>query len=119
MRISEIKSMLAETGLPVTYEAWQEHGVPQLPYIVWIMPNSDNFKADDRVYKEVEELHVELYTMRREFGTEQVVEAVLNAHGIVWEKQSVRIDAENENETIYTAEVLIEPEAIEEESNGE
>jgi len=118
MKISEIKDMLAETGLPVTYLQWPEPGVPDLPYLVWILPSSDNFGADDKVYARVETLQIELYANPRSFETEAAVEAVLDAHEIFWDKESVWIDSEYMNETIYTAEVLIEAEALEEDNNG-
>lgn len=114
MKVSEIKEMLAETGFPVTYGAWEEQGVPELPYIVWDLPGSENFGADDGVYKEVETLRVELYAMRRSFAAEKRVEAVLDAYCIFWDKTSVWIDAEDMNQTSYTMDIFIE-----EENNGE
>lgn len=118
MKISEIKDMLAETGLPVTYLQWPEPGVPDLPYLVWILPGSDNFGADDKVYARAETLQIELYANPRSFEAEAAVEAVLDANDIFWDKELFWLTSENENETIYTAEVLIEPEALEEENNG-
>ena len=118
MKISEIKNILAEAGLPVTHYQWPEDGVPELPYLVWLLPSSANFSADNKVYKRVETLQVELYSNPRSFTKEETLEAVLDAHGIVWDKTSVWIDSEYMNETIYTAEVYIEAEATEEENNG-
>ena len=122
MKISEIKDMLAETGLPVTYLQWQEQGVPELPYICWLMPNSENFGADNKVYKEVEVLNIELYTRQRSFALEASVEAVLDSHGLFWDKDSSWIDSEAMNETIYTAEIYVEAETTsisQEENDGE
>ena len=113
MKISEIKDMLAETGLPVTYYQWPEQGVPELPYLVWLLPGSDNFGADDKVYARVETLQIELYANPRSFNTEAAVEAVLEDHDIFWDKESVWLNSEYMYETIYTAEVLIEAEETE------
>ena len=110
MKISEIKTLLAETGLSVTYQQWPEHQVPDLPYLVWLLPSSDNFGADDVVYKRQETLQIELYASPRSFATEETVEAVLNSHAIFWEKESIYLDSENMNETIYTADILVEAE---------
>lgn len=123
MLISEIKDILAETGLPVTYYQWPEQGVPDLPYLVWFLPASDNFAADDKVYKRVEELIVELYANPRDFVAEAAVEAVLEDYQFVWDKQSTYIDSEQMYETIYNMDVYIEAEpaeteASEEENNG-
>lgn len=119
MKISEIKDMLAETGLPVTYLQWPEEGVPELPYLVWLLPNSENFGADDKVYKRLEVLQLELYAPQRDFAVEADVEAVLDANELFWNKESLFIGSESMNETIYTAEVYIEAEATEEENDGE
>lgn len=111
MKISEIRKMLAETRLPFTYLQWPDKQVPPLPYGVWLLPGSENFGADDKVYKRVETLQVELYANPRSFDAEAAVEAVFDKYDIFWDKESVWIDSENMNETIYTAEVFIEAEA--------
>lgn len=111
MLIAEINTMLGQTGLPKTYYSWPEddpaHPVPPLPYIVWYFPNTDNFAADDRVYSHIETLNIELYTRTKDFETEAAVEAVLAAHGIVWERQESWIESEKMYEVLYTTEVII------------
>ena len=119
MKISDIKTILTESGLPVTYYQWPEHGVPQLPYLVWYLPNSRNIAADNKVYKRREALNVELYASPRDFATEAALEAVLDAAGLVWEKSSVFIDTENMYQTLYETEILIEPEAAATEDSEE
>ena len=114
MKISEIKTLLAETELPVTYLQWPEPGVPELPYICWLLPNSENFGADDQVYKRAETLQIELYTATRDFALEAALEAVLDDAELFWDKESVWINSENMNETIYITEIFIEPEEVEE-----
>ena len=118
MKISEIKDMLAETGVPATYSHWTEKDVPPLPYICWSLPNSDNFAADNRVYQQVELLSIELYTDVRDFALEKTVADVLDSHELVWDRDSNWIASEAMNETDFTAEVLIEPEAEEQEDNN-
>ena len=108
MLITDIKTMLAQTTLPATYYSWPEKQAPQLPYLVWYLPSSDNFAADDKVYKHIETLHVELYTEAKDFATEQAVEAVLDAHGMVWERQESYIDEEHMYEVLYIMEVIID-----------
>lgn len=107
MLITEIKTMLGETGLPVTYYQWPENQAPTLPYLVWYLPSSDNFPADDKVYKHIEMLNVELYTENKDFETEQAIEAVLDSHNMVWERTESYIDTESMYEVLYTMEVII------------
>lgn len=108
MLITDIKTMLAQTRLPATYYSWPEKQAPQLPYLVWYLPSSDNFAADDKVYKHIETLNVELYTEAKDFATEQAVEAVLDAYGMVWERQESYIDTEHMYEVLYIMEVTID-----------
>ena len=108
MLITDIKTMLAETDLPATYYSWPEKQAPTLPYLVWYLPSSDNFDADDQVYKHIETLHIELYTETKDFATEKVVEDVLAANGMVWERQESYIDTEHMYEVLYIMEVLID-----------
>lgn len=110
MKISDIKDVLADAGLPVTYLQWPEQGVPELPYLVWYLPNSRNFAADNKVYARREALNIELYANPRSFNTEAALEAVLDAAGLVWDKTSTFIDTEYMYQTLYETEVLIEPE---------
>ena len=118
MKISEIKTMLAETGVQATYSHWPETEAPKLPYICWNLPNSNNFAADDKVYQQVEQLVIERYTDARDFALEKTVTDVLDSYGLVWERDSNWISSEAMNETDFTADVLIEPEAEEQEDNN-
>ena len=117
MKISEIKTMLAETGVQATYSHWPEKQAPELPYICWRLPSSENFAADNKVYQQVEQLVLELYTETRDFALEKTVADVLDAHELVWDRDSSWISSEKMNETDFTVDVLIEPEAEEQEEN--
>lgn len=108
MLITDIKTMLAQTKLPATYYSWPEKQAPQLPYLVWYLPSSDNFAADDKVYKHIETLNVELYTENKDFAAEKVVEDVLDANNMVWERTESYIESELMYEVLYTMEVTIE-----------
>lgn len=107
MLITDIKTMLAETGLPATYYQWPEKQAPKLPYLVWYFPASDNFAADDQVYKHIEQLNVELYTETKDFAKEAVVESVLASHNMVWERQESYIESEHMYQVLYSMEVVI------------
>lgn len=107
MLVEEIKDMLGQTGLAVTYYSWPEKEAPSLPYIVWYFPGSDNFAADDKVYKRIETLNIELYTKNKDFATEQVVEGVLEAHQMVWDRTESYIESEHMYQVLYQMEVII------------
>lgn len=107
MTFTQFKEMLGETGLDNTYYSWPENEAPQLPYLVWYLPNSENFAADDSVYQRIDTLNVELYTETKNFDLEQTVEAVLNRWEMVWEKSESYIESEHMYEVLYTMEVII------------
>ena len=105
---TEIKTMLGQTGLSTTYYQWPEKQAPSLPYLVWYLPESDNFAADDKVYKRVDALTVELYTETKDFATEATVEAVLDSWNMVWDKVETYLDDEKMYEVLYTMEITID-----------
>lgn len=107
MLVSDIKDMLGQTGLNVTYFSWPEKEAPQLPYLLWYFPGSDNFAADDKVYKRIETLNIELYTQNKDFATEQAVEGVLEAHHMVWDRTESYIESEHMYQVLYQMEVII------------
>ena len=108
MLFSEIKTMLGQTGLRNTYYSWPEKEAPALPYLVWYLPSSDNFAADDKVFKRVDTLNIELYTKTKDFLKEQAVEAVLDANHMVWNKVETYLDDEHMYEVLYEMEIIID-----------
>ena len=74
-------------------------------FLVFLYPNSDNFAADGMVYFKVNRLNIELYTDLKDVELEETVEAVLDKHGIFYEKSEVWIESENLYEVLYQMEV--------------
>lgn len=111
MTITEINNMLGQTGLEKTYYSWPEddpvNPVPPLPYLVWYLPNSQNFAADDRIHARIETLNIELYTATKDFAKEAAVEAVLDSNNMVWDKEESWIESEKMYEVLYFMEVVI------------
>lgn len=115
MLLTDIKEMLAETGLPSTYYSYPEKGAPSLPYIVWYLPQSNNFVADNSVYKPITALNIELYTDNKDFTTEKTVETVLYNWQMVWQKSEAYLDSEHMYEVLYEMQIVIDEET---ETNG-
>ena len=108
MKFNEISTMLGQTGLKKTYYSWPEKEAPPLPYLVWYLPSSDNFVADDKVFQRIDALNVELYTKTKDFATEIAVEAVLDANNLVWSKTEAYLDDEKMYEVLYEMEIIID-----------
>ena len=105
--MEKITAILEEIGLPFAYDHFAEGESPAPPFICYLIPNSDNFSADGRVYYKINEIHIELYTDCKDLSAEQKVEAVLDKHGIFYEKTEVWIESENLYEVLYTFEMEV------------
>ena len=107
MSYDEIVEMLNETGLPLAYDHFAEGESPEPPFLIFLFPRSDNFSADGRVYKKINELNIELYTNLKQPELEARIEAVLDEHEIFYNKSEVWIADERLYEVLYSTEVLI------------
>lgn len=103
MTLEKLKIMLATTGLPVAYRAFPVGQAPPLPFICYLFSNTNNFDADDRVYRVINRITIELYTEAKEPATEALVETALD--GLCWEKSEEYLDDEHCYEIIYEIEV--------------
>ena len=112
MKLTEIKTMLGQTGLSTTYYSFPIGEVPALPYLVWYLPSSNNVAADDKVYKKIETLNIELYTKTKDFAKEATVEGVLEAWDMVWEKSESYLDDEKMYEVLYEMQIIVDDEEI-------
>lgn len=106
MTYEEVVAMAEEAGLPVAYDHFAEGESPDPPFLVFLFPRSDNFMADGKVYQKINELHFELYTDKKQADVEEKVEAVLDLHGICYDKSEVWISEEKLYEVLYSMEVL-------------
>ena len=102
--MEELLQMLDEMGLPFAYHHFAEGESPDLPFICYLLPGSNNFSADGKVYYKINEVHIELYTDWKDLAVEQGVEAVLDGHGIFYNKSEVWIESEELYEVLYTFE---------------
>ena len=105
MTHEELKTMLEEADLPLAYDHFSEGESPEPPFLVFLFPSSDNFAADGIVYYKINVVHVELYTDFKDPETEAALEAVLDTHGIFYDKTEVWIESERLYEVLYTFEI--------------
>ena len=105
--MEKIAAVLEKIGLPFAYDHFAEGESPDPPFICYLIPNSDNFSADGRVYYKINEIHIELYTDCKDLSAEQKVEAVLDKQGIFYEKSEVWIESEKLYEVLYSFEMEV------------
>lgn len=114
MTYDEIAEMVESVGLPCAYDHYAEGEAPDPPYILFLLPGSDNFFADGEVYEQGTEVSIELYTDRKEPPTERRVEKILREHDIPWNKSEVWIEEEKLYEVRYALSVDYDAEADDE-----
>ena len=93
--------IIEEMGIPFAYDHFAEGENPDPPFLCYLLPGSDNFAADGRVYYKMSEVRIELYTDFKDVSLEEKVTAVLDNHGIFYEQSEVWIEEEKLYEVAF------------------
>ena len=102
--MEELLQILSETQIPFAYHHFAEGESPEPPFIFYLLPGSNNFSADGKVYYKINEVHIELYTDLKDLAVEQQLEDVLDEHGIFYNKSENWIESEKLYEVLYAFE---------------
>lgn len=105
--MEELLQILGETQIPFAYHHFAEGESPEPPFICYLLPGSNNFSADGKVYYKINEVHIELYTDLKDLAVEQQLEDVLDKHGIFYNKSETWIESEKLYEVLYTFEMEV------------
>lgn len=105
--MDEILQILGKIQMPFAYDHFAEGEAPDPPFICYLLPDSNNFSADGKVYYKVNNVHIELYTDLKNLSVEAAVEAVLDEHGIFYNKSETWIESEKLYEILYTFEMEV------------
>ena len=105
MTIENLVEMLQKTGIPFAYDHFAEGESPEPPFICYLLPGSNNFAADGKVYFRINQVRIELYTDSKDLAVERKVEMVMDESGIFYNKSEVWIQSEKLYEVLYSFEV--------------
>lgn len=105
MTIENLLEMLQKTGIPFAYDHFAEGESPKPPFICYLLPGSNNFAADGKVYFKINQVRIELYTDSKDLAVERKVEMVMDESGIFYNKSEVWIQSEKLYEVLYSFEV--------------
>ena len=105
--MEELLQILGEIQIPFAYHHFAEGESPEPPFICYLLPGSNNFSADGKVYYKINEVHIELYTDLKDLAVEQQLEEVLDEHGIFYNKSETWIESEKLYEVLYTFEMEV------------
>ena len=103
--MDKLLALIAEIDIPSAYDHFAEGESPDPPFITYLLPRSDNYSADGRVYFRITEVHIELYTDAKDPTVEGQIEIVLDRHGIFYDKTEIWIEAEKLYEVLYASEM--------------
>lgn len=103
--MDKLLEIIKAMGIPFAYDHFAEGEAVDPPFICYLLPESDNFAADGKVYFKANEVHIELYTDTKDLSVEQKVEAVLDEYGIYYDRSEVWIESEKLYEVLYTFEM--------------
>lgn len=99
--MDELVKIIEEMGISFAYDHFAEGESPAPPFLCYLLPGSDNFAADGRVYYKMSEVRIELYTDFKDVSLEEKVTAVLDSHGIFYEQSEVWIEEEKLYEVAF------------------
>ena len=105
MTMENIVEMLQEMNIPFAYDHFAEGESPEPPFICYLIPGSDNFAADGKVYFKMNEVRIEVYTDFKDLDLESRVEGVLDGHEIFYNKSETWIQSEKLYEVMYSFEM--------------
>lgn len=92
-------ALLKTTGLPVAYHYFASPPPP--PYIVYLFSYSNNFGADNKVHKKINNYQVELYSELKNPASEQLIEDLFDENTIYWDKTETYIESEGLYQVLY------------------
>lgn len=103
--MEELVQMISKMGIPFAYDHFAEGESPDPPFLCYLIPGSDNFAADGKVYHKIIQVELELYTDYKDIDTESKLETVLDREGIFYNKTEVWIESEKLYEVLYSFEI--------------
>lgn len=105
--MGNLLNIMREIGFPFAYHHFAEGESPNPPFLLFLTPESSNFAADGKTYFKANEVHIELYADYKNPVLEEQVEAVLDRHGIFYNKTEAFIESEQLYETLYIFEMEV------------
>jgi hypothetical protein len=104
MNLQDLKIILEATGFPVAYSHFVESEndpAPDPPFITYLVAYNSNFSADNKVYKTIRNIQIELYTDKKDLEAENILEEVLNENEIPFSSTETYIESEQLFQKIY------------------
>ena len=96
-----ISHVLKALGIPFAYDHFAEGESPAPPFVVYRYPSTNSFAADGIVYYPINEVHLELYTDKKDKAMEKRLELLLDSADLCYQKSEVWIASEELYQVLY------------------
>ncbi|MGD7051422.1 hypothetical protein [Sutcliffiella horikoshii] len=109
MKLAELSQLLKATGYPVAYSHFKvtsTNPMPNPPYIVYLVSGSSNLFADNKTYKKINDIQIELYTDKKDLNAEATLEALLDENNIPYDTTEIWIESEQLFQKTYEIGVI-------------
>jgi len=107
--LSDIYTILKATGYPVAYSHFTgttTTPLPSPPYVCYLSAYSSNLFADNKVFKKIDNLQIELYTIKKDLVAEKKLEDLLDLNEISYETTETWIETEKLFQKIYEVRLI-------------
>ena len=102
MTLIELAQKLNELGYPVAYSHFKK--AQKLPFICYLVIDSDNFIADNKVYREILNVDIELYS-NKDFVAEEKIKKMLNDNELPYSFNEVYIKEEEVFKSTFSIQI--------------
>lgn len=99
MELKELVKTLEKLEIPIAYNHFST--VQKPPYLVYKVTSTNNFIADNKVYKKIRKVDLELYTENKNEELEQKLETILCENEMAFEMFETYIESEAVYQVIY------------------
>ena len=99
MELKELVKILEKLKIPIAYNHFST--VQEPPYLVYKVTSTNNFIADNKVYKKIRKVDLELYTGNKNEELEKKLEAILCENEMVFDCFETYIQSEDVYQVIY------------------
>ncbi|MEK4494495.1 hypothetical protein [Ureibacillus sp. FSL W8-0352] len=97
--LNQLAQLLDTLPYPVSYSDFNKKVNP--PFIAYKETGTNNFAADNRVWKKVRSVEVQLYTDKKDLKIEKQIEDLFYNHSIYYDADDFFIEKENLHQRIY------------------
>ena len=101
MKLTDLKTVLDRTNLPVAYGYMRADQEPQMPYITFELAYTSNFCADRDVYYEIKNVDIFLFTRHKDEAAEGLIQTELAKENILWDKTETYLPEQQAYQILY------------------